>query len=111
MYSLIYITTSRSSESKKIAMKLLEERLVACTNIIPKMNSLYLGEDGIEEDDESLLIAKTKDDKVKRVIKRVEELHSYETPCILQVGVKKGSKGYLKWMNDELKQKKTKSKK
>lgn len=103
MYSMIYITTSRSSESKKIAMTLLEERLVACTNIIPKINSLYLWEGEIEEDDESILIAKTKDDKVNKVIKRVEELHSYETPCILQVEVKKGSKGYLEWMDNELK--------
>lgn len=103
MYSLIYITTSERSESKKIARALLEEKLVACTNIIPQVNSLYLWKGEIEEDGESILIVKTKDDKVDQVIKRVEELHSYETPCILQLEVKKGSECYLQWMEDELK--------
>jgi periplasmic divalent cation tolerance protein len=103
MYSLIYITTSEPLESKKIARKLLEEKLVACTNIIPQINSLYLWKGEIEDDDESILIAKTKTDKVDQVIKRVEEIHSYETPCILQLEVKKGSECYLQWMEDELK--------
>lgn len=102
MYSLIYITTSGVSESEKLAKKLLHEKLVACTNIIPEIKSFYLWNGGIEEDEESILIVKTKDDKVDAVIKRVEELHSYETPCILQFEVKKGSKDYLHWMENEL---------
>lgn len=102
MYSLIYITTSGYSESEKIARTLLEERLVACTNIIPQITSLYLWKGEIEEDSESILIAKTKKDKVEEVIRRVEEIHSYQTPCILQFEVKKGSKDYLKWMEGEL---------
>jgi periplasmic divalent cation tolerance protein len=102
MYSWIYITTSESSESKKIAKILLEERLVACTNIIPQITSLYLWKGEIEEDNESILIAKTKDDKVDQVIERVKEIHSYETPCILQLEVKKASEEYLQWMENEL---------
>lgn len=102
MYSLIYITTSETLESKKIANTLLEKRLVACTNIIPQITSLYLWKGKIEMDNESLLIAKTRDDKVDQVIERVKELHSYETPCILQLEVKKGSEEYLQWMENEL---------
>ena len=102
MYSLIYITTSEIMESKKIAMKLLEERLVACTNIIPQITSMYLWKGKIEVENESILIAKTRDDKVDQVINRVKELHSYETPCILQLEVKKGSEEYLQWMENEL---------
>ncbi|MDD1775313.1 MAG: divalent-cation tolerance protein CutA [Methanobacterium sp.] len=102
MYSLIYITTSEILESKKIAKKLLEERLVACTNIIPQITSLYLWKGDIEMDNESILIAKTRKDKVEQVILRVKELHSYETPCILQLEVKKGSEEYLQWMDTEL---------
>ena len=102
MYFLIYITTSKISESERIAKILLEEKLVACNNIIPQINSLYLWKGEIEEDNESLLIAKTIDDKVHQVIKRVEEIHSYETPCILQLEVKKGSEAYLEWMENEL---------
>lgn len=102
MYSLIYITTSEVMESKKIAMKLLEEKLVVCTNIVPQITSMYLWKGDIEVDNESILIAKTRDDKVDQVMERVKELHSYETPCILQLEVKKGSEDYLQWMENEL---------
>ncbi len=102
MYTLIYITTSGVSESKKIAKKLLKEKLVACTNIIPEIDSIYLWKGEIEETKESLLIAKTQSDKVGILIKRVEEIHSYDIPCILQIQVKKGSKNYLDWMESEL---------
>jgi periplasmic divalent cation tolerance protein len=102
MYSLIYITTSEISESEKIAKILLEEKLVACTNIIPQIKSLYLCKGQIEEDNESVLIAKTRADKTGKVIKRVEEIHSYQTPCILEFAVKKGSEEYLHWMEKEL---------
>jgi periplasmic divalent cation tolerance protein len=102
MYTLIYITTSGASESKKIARKLLKEKLVACTNIIPEIDSIYLWKGEIEEAKESLLIAKTQSDKVGILIKRVEEIHSYDIPCILQIQVKKGSKNYLDWMESEL---------
>lgn len=89
-------------ESKKIAMKLLEERLVACTNIIPQITSIYLWKGKLETDNESILMAKTREDKVDQVIERVKELHSYETPCILQLEVKKGSEEYLQWIENEL---------
>ena len=102
MYTLIYITTSGFSESKKIAMKLLQEKLAACTNIIREIDSFYLWKGEIKEDKESLLIVKTQSGKVVTLIKRVEEIHSYDTPCILQIQVKKGSKNYLNWIESEL---------
>ena len=102
MYSFIYVTTSGLSESKKIAKILLGEKLVACTNIIPKIYSLYLWKGEIEEDNESILIVKTLANNVKKVIKKVEEIHSYETPCILEIEVRRGSHNYLQWMENEL---------
>ncbi len=102
MYTLIYITTSGFPESKKIAMKLLKEKLAACTNIIHEIDSFYLWKGEINEDKESLLIVKTQSSKVATIIKRVEKIHSYETPCILQIQVKKGSKNYLNWIGSEL---------
>lgn len=102
MCSLIYITTSGLSESKKIAKILLQDRLVACVNIIPQIESLYLWKGEMEEDSESLLIAKTRQDLVDKVIQKAQEIHSYDIPCILQIQVKKGSMDYLEWMETEL---------
>jgi periplasmic divalent cation tolerance protein len=102
MYSIVYITTSGVIESKKIARNLLEEKLAACINIVPTIESIYLWKGEIEEDSESIMVVKTKSELVEELIKRVEELHSYEIPCILEITVNKGSKNYLKWMESEL---------
>ena len=102
MYSIIYITTSGVSESKKIAAKLLEEKLAACINIIPTIKSIYLWKHEIEEDTESIMVVKTKSVLVEEVIKKVEDIHSYAIPCILEITINKGSKNYLKWMESEL---------
>jgi len=104
MYSIIYITTSGIEEAKKIARILLKERLVACTNIIPQIESLYWWEGNIEEDQESLLLAKTGSDLVNKVIDRVEEIHSYETPCALEIQIKMGSENYLNWLDNALRE-------
>jgi periplasmic divalent cation tolerance protein len=102
MYSIVYITTSGVLESKKIARKLLEEKLAVCINIIPTIGSIYLWNDTIEEDSESIIFVKTKSELVGKLIKRVEKLHSYEIPCILEISVKSGSDNYIKWMESEL---------
>ncbi len=102
MNSIVYITTSGLIESKKIAKMLLKEKLAACINIIPTVESIYLWKGEIEEDSESIMVVKTGSELVENVIKRVEEVHSYEIPCILAITVNKGSKTYLEWMKREL---------
>ena len=72
MYSIIYVTTSKNLESKKIARKLIEEKLAACINIIPTIVSIYLWKGEIEEDSESIMLIKTRSEMVERVIKRIE---------------------------------------
>ncbi|HSQ02163.1 MAG TPA: divalent-cation tolerance protein CutA [Methanobacterium sp.] len=102
MNSIVYITTSGLNESKNIAKMLLEEKLAACINIIPTVESIYLWKGKIEEDSESIMVVKTRSELVENIIKKVEEVHSYEIPCILEITVNKGSKTYLKWMKSEL---------
>ncbi|MGB7968837.1 MAG: divalent-cation tolerance protein CutA [Methanobacterium sp.] len=102
MYSIVYITTSGNLESKEIAKRLLENKLACCVNIIPSVESMYLWKGKIEEESESIMVVKTKTTLVKEVIKMVEHVHSYETPCILEITVNDGSNNYLKWMETEL---------
>lgn len=102
MYALVYITTSSKEESKKIANKLVEGKLAACINIVPYIESIYLWKGEIEEDGESLLIAKTKAKNIDKIIKKVKEIHSYETPAILAIPIIEGSKDYLDYLDSEL---------
>lgn len=99
MFSAIYITTSNLGEAKRIARILVEERLAACVNVFP-ITSVYRW-DGVQEDDEVALIVKTTRKNVKKIEKRVKELHSYETPCIISFAIDGGSEEFLKWVGDE----------
>ncbi len=102
MYALVYITTSGNEESKKIGNTLVNEKLAACVNIISSIESIYLWKGDIENDEESLLIAKTKVDNIDKIIKRVKEIHSYETPAILAIPIIEGSKDYIDYLDSEL---------
>ena len=102
MYALVYITTSGNEESKKIANTLVEEKLAACVNIVASIESIYLWKGGIEDDNESLLIAKTKVSNIDKIIARVKEIHSYETPAILVIPIIDGSKDYLEYLDSEI---------
>ena len=102
MYALVYITTSGEEESKKIGKIVVEERLAGCVNIIPTIGSFYWWKGEIEEDNESILIAKTKVSNVENIIKRVKEIHSYENPAILAIPIINGSKDYLDYLDAEI---------
>lgn len=102
MYSILYITTSGVEESRKIARTLLGEKIAACANIIPQIESIYWWDGDLEEDTESILLLKTRSELVDKVIDRVLEIHSYQTPCALEIQIKKGSQGYLDWLENAL---------
>jgi periplasmic divalent cation tolerance protein len=102
VYAMVYITTSGREESEKIANILLEEKLAGCINIIPSIKSIYLWQGEIEADSESILIAKTKLERIDDIIKKVKEIHSYDIPCILAIPVIQGSMGYLEWLESEI---------
>ena len=102
MYALVYITTSGEEESKKIGRVVVEERLAGCVNIISTIESLYWWKGEIEEDNESILIAKTRVSNIENIIKRVKEIHSYENPAILAIPIIEGSKEYLDYLDGEI---------
>jgi periplasmic divalent cation tolerance protein len=102
MMVLVYITCSDEEESVKIAENLLKERLIACSNIIKSIRSLYWWENKIEKDNESILILKTMEDKLDEIIKRVKKLHSYENPAIIALPILKTSDSYLNWIKNEI---------
>ena len=100
MVSIIYSTTGSIEEARKIAKILVEEKRVACVNIIPKIESIYRWQGSIEEDDECVLLAKTTDKNVDNVIQRIKELHSYDVPDIVAIPIAHGFKEYLDWVEE-----------
>lgn len=98
-YCSIYITTGDEDEARRIGRTLVEERLVACVNILP-IKSIYRWKGKIEEEGEAAMFLKTRAELAERVIERVKELHSYEVPCIVSLPIEKGNPDYLKWIEE-----------
>jgi len=102
-FNLVYITTKDKEEACKIGKELVKARLAACVNIIDGMNSMYWWEGQIQDDNETILIAKTKESLVKELIEKVKSLHSYSCPCIVSLPILDGNKAYLDWLEKETK--------
>jgi len=99
--SLLYITTQTSVEAKAIGTALLEERLVACVNIINGLQSMYWWNGSITSDTESLCIVKTKTSLVSDVIAKVKTVHSYSCPCVVALPITDGNPEFLAWIARE----------
>ena len=99
--SLLYMTMPHAAEAKRIGKALLEERLVACVNIIEDVHSMYWWNDAITSNTEAICIAKTKTCLVQEVIAKVKALHSYACPCIVAVPISDGNPEFLSWIGHE----------
>ena len=99
--SLVYITTPDKADALRIGRLLVEERLCACVNVLDGMTSVYHWQGAVEESSEAVLIGKTRSELVDRVIARVQELHSYDCPCVVSWPMEAGNADYLRWLRDE----------
>ena len=99
-YIVIYITSGNTEEADNIATGLVKEGLAACVNIIPSIKSVYKWKGEICNDNESLLIVKSRKSLLLEIIEWVKKHHSYETPEIIAIPIVEGSKDYLKWIDD-----------
>ena len=99
---VIFITTATVDEAHKISRALLEQRKVACVNIVPEVSSSFWWQDKLDSARESLLIAKTRTSELNNVVKLVKELHSYATPEIIAIPIIGGNEEYLNWIDKEV---------
>ncbi len=101
MVAVVYTTIDNIEDARRISQTLVEEQLVACVNIIPKVESVYRWKGNIETDEELVLICKTVDANVKKTIQRIKQLHSYDLPDIIVLPIIGGLKEYLNYISNE----------
>ena len=97
---VVLVTTPRE-EADAMARSLVEGRLAACVNVVPKVNSYYWWEDSIHNDEESLLICKTTVDRLPEFIEFIRENHPYEVPEVLALPLTEGMPEYISWVLEE----------
>lgn len=101
-FYVVLTTTKDKAEGKRLAKKLVSEKLVACVNVVPRVYSTYWWHGKIKRAEEAWLLMKTSQPKMKRLIARIRELHSYEVPEVLVLPIERGSPEYLKWLEESL---------
>lgn len=102
-YIVVFVTSKDKKEATKITKGLLNKRLCACVNIVPKVNSLFWWQGKIDSSAEALLIIKTKKPLLNKLIKEIKKLHSYSVPEIIALPIVGGNKDYLEWIDKETK--------
>lgn len=95
----VFVTAPSREEAKRIARALVERRLAACVQLAP-IESLYLWEDAIQEEEEILLIVKTRAALFPEIEAFIREIHSYEAPQIVALPIVEGSTPYLDWLRE-----------
>lgn len=97
---LILVTVPSREEADKIARRVVEDRLAACVNIVPQVRSLFTWEGKLSQEDEVLLVMKSRRSRFPELADTVKELHSYSVPEIIAVPILEGTADYLHWIAD-----------
>jgi periplasmic divalent cation tolerance protein len=99
---LVLTTCASLDEARSIAHALVERQLAACVNIAPQIESVYRWQGEIETATECLLVIKTTTEVFDRVREALSELHSYELPECIEIGIEDGSAAYLQWIGESV---------
>jgi periplasmic divalent cation tolerance protein len=95
----ILVSTFPTIDSARNAVRtLVQERLVACGNMMPGIESIYRWQDAIESSTEVMVIFKTTTSVAGQAQERLRELHPYDVPEILQISVDGAWPAYLGWV-------------
>ena len=97
---IIKTTTDSHKAMKLIANTLLNKKLAACVNMIPRMRSKYIVDGRITESREVILLIKTSEKLENKVYKTIKDLHNYEIPEISTIQTSKVDKDYENWLKD-----------
>ncbi|SDB47393.1 divalent cation tolerance protein [Desulfonatronum thiosulfatophilum] len=98
---MVYMTAENLDQAKVIARELIENRLAACVNVLEGMRSMYHWEGSIEESREVVVLAKTREELLPDLTRRVREVHTYDCPCIVSWPLTGGHQPFLDWIGKE----------
>jgi periplasmic divalent cation tolerance protein len=94
-------TAPDAEQAARIGRTLVEERLIACANLVPGLTSIYRWQGAVQTDAEVLLLMKTRRALVPRLKERLPQLHPYQVPELVVTEVTDGLEPYCRWMLDE----------
>ncbi len=99
---VVLVTLPNAEAARAMARILVDERLAACGSVLPGMTSIYRWEGAVHEEAEALLVLKTTEAALPRLLARVPELHTYDVPEVLALPVGEGHPPYLAWVGESV---------
>ncbi len=102
-YCVVFCTCPDAAVAERIANALTQEKLVACTNIVPHLTSIYFWESKVTTGQEVLMIMKTRQEKLVDLEKAIIALHPYKFPEFIAMPILYGNSQYLQWVDEVVK--------
>lgn len=102
-YCVVFCTCPDKAIAERIAHQLTESKLVACTNIVPQLTSIYFWEAKVTTGEEVLMMMKTRQEKLADLEKAIIALHPYQFPEFIALPIIYGNSRYLNWVDEVVK--------
>ncbi|XP_063067241.1 protein CutA homolog [Engraulis encrasicolus] len=99
-HSVILINCPNEQVARDIGRLLMERRMAACVNILPRTSTMYYWKGEIQDATEILLLVRTRTSKIQPLHEYVRSIHPYENPELLSFPVEDGSLDYMKWIDE-----------
>jgi periplasmic divalent cation tolerance protein len=99
---VVFSTFANEADAARVARVLVEERLVACANLIPGARSIYRWQDEVRDEAEVVVLMKTRKQDWTALLSRLHELHPYDTPECIAVRIAAGAPKYMAWLDEAL---------
>jgi periplasmic divalent cation tolerance protein len=99
---VVLSTVGKAEDAARIARALVERRLAACVNVLPSVRSFYRWQGAVQEDEERLLVIKTRRDRFEALREALVALHPYELPEAIALPIEAGHAPYLAWIDESV---------
>jgi len=96
----IHWTSGSIDEARKVCRYLVQERLVACAQVIPWVESIYMWDNKLETSQESKIVMKTRRELFDQIKQVIEENSTYDVPEITMIEIAGGNEAYLSWVEE-----------
>ena len=97
---VVFVTAASEEEATRIGRALVEAGLAACANLIPRIRSIFSWEGKVAEEQECLIVLKSRSGLFDQLSAAVKRVHSYSVPEIIALPIIQGSAEYLAWIHD-----------
>jgi periplasmic divalent cation tolerance protein len=99
---MVFTTFASEEDGARVLRALVEERLIACGNLLPGVRSIYHWKDGIADEREVVALMKTRKQDWTALLSRLHELHPYEVPECIAIRIAAGAPKYMTWLEETL---------